>query len=319
MLPVSAPIEMNRELKLTRAGRYFLLVIVLCLGLSFSLTHNLLFLLSSLFSALFLINAFSVFRAAADLRAELFEVEALYAERRGLIGVSLWPKRHHFYGWGRVGIVGQGFEPVDKPVSELNPREPASFHLAVVPERRGRLEVEEIRFTSSYPFGLTMVRISIKNHRLPFVYPSLLEEMPRRLESERKVTGVQSGDRGDFNYVTNYRAGDDVRLIHWRKSTLTQDPILLRERVNRDQFNAFCFLPDPCPHFEYAVSAMATFASEQSQMPGWTVLTNKGLLEVQSPDHFLEILAEIEPLNEIPDDAEVQELRAVRASDLLPS
>ena len=111
-----------------------------------------------------------------------------------------------------------------------------------------------------------------------------------------------------------------MRRIHWKKSTLLENPVLKKNLVKVEVVEPKLFVPDACIHFEYAVSVMATRAVTGWVLDGWEMLTREGVVRAVTPDTMLELLALIEPLNDrdLLSQYESGDYQVLYASDLKP-
>lgn len=151
------------------------------------------------------------------------------------------------------------------------------------------------------------------------VYPGLLEQVPALLSSEEKGTGQTPISSGDYQYLSTYQPGDDVRLIHWKRSTLLDEPVIRKDLMATQRSEPRLFIPDACPNFEFAISAMATwFAS--NEFSGWAIYSKEGVQPLASWDEAMSVLALVQPLTGSPDRDSIFELgySALYASQLCP-
>jgi len=101
----------------------------------------------------------------------------------------------------------------------------------MVPRRRGRIRMESLRLSTTFPFGL--VRASRR-----FDQPASLLVWPARgrlttaligkgaSESASTAPSVRAGGQDDFYGLREYRLGDNARWIHWRRSAGRAEPVI---------------------------------------------------------------------------------------------
>ena len=69
-----------------------------------------------------------------------------------------------------------------------------------------------------------------------------------------------------------------MRNIHWKKSTLLeQNPVMVRDLTRAKVIEPKLFVADPCPQFEFAVSALATHGVQATSLAGWSIATETGI------------------------------------------
>lgn len=103
-----------------------------------------------------------------------------------------------------------------------------------VPAGRGRLEFSEIRVACSFPFGFI-------NRAVHFIKPQSVVVYPRVGELTRGIamrcreslsggalTANVRGGQDEFYGLREYRPGDNIRTIHWRRTARTGE-LMVRE------------------------------------------------------------------------------------------
>jgi hypothetical protein len=206
-------------------------------------------------------------------------------------------------------------EPVYLP--DIKPSGELEVKVQMTPEKRGALRVVSFQCETAYPFGMFRGVIDIAMEQELVVYPELLPTLPGLLRSEHVARGYAPHNSGDYQYLSGYRPGDDVRLIHWRKSTLSENPVLKRDLIQSEVVEPRVFVPDPCDHFEYAVSAMATYFHGHDST-GWSIYTSEGIQPVDGPEDMLRYLAFVQPLASRPAAEDGDNVFYLYASQLNP-
>jgi len=285
------------SLKLTRAGKIFGIAIALVLVPAYLLAVNLMFLMAALFLA---ILAHNLIYAALSLRGAalaLVDQPELYARTPASFAFLLrTPQRRLRPRQLRVTLEAAGArcESVEMPQSADSGE--TMVEVLVEPERRGWVNLRRCRLRTDFPFGLACAYVDSPLDRRLLAYPQLLEETPSRLSAESLARGLAPRGGSDYQYLGSYRPGDDVRMIHWRKSTLLETPVLRRDLTSVDIVEPRMFVPDSCPHFEYAISALARLFAEGPFPQGWTILTSQGEKRLTTRAEALEALALAQPL-----------------------
>jgi uncharacterized protein (DUF58 family) len=110
----------------------------------------------------------------------------------------------------------------------------------VVPTRRGLCRIDALRLASKFPFGLfkRLQTLQLPDHVL--VWPALWQPRANWLARSRWTSqprNIRNGavQRGtdEFFGIREYRPGDNVRWIHWRRSA-SLDRVVIREMVDAD-------------------------------------------------------------------------------------
>ena len=214
--------------RLSRLGRYWLLVSLLLLGIGYFKSINLLTLLSWLLLALFGWNYLIAGRALWSLQSRRRIDGPIFAGspfRVDLESANLGP------------AIGQ---PVD--VRESGPAEgqrwflpevrcfaSVSFRREVVLPVRGRVAWKALEVVAGYPFGL-VERVAVLGTDVDLVVLPPLGRLHRgRLRRLLSMTGLASSHarptnrrhataQSEFHGLRTFRSGDSPRWIHWRMS-----------------------------------------------------------------------------------------------------
>jgi uncharacterized protein (DUF58 family) len=122
-------------------------------------------------------------------------------------------------------------------VAYVPPGQTRRAEVRIVPVLRGLCRMDEIRLASKFPFGLCKHLRGIHQPEQLLVWPALGRlkiDWLGRTSRSGPVRPTRSGQwqRGadEFFGVREYRAGDNVRWIHWRRSA-SLDRVLIREMV----------------------------------------------------------------------------------------
>jgi len=99
------------------------------------------------------------------------------------------------------------------------------------PTRRGRLKLQQIRLSSGFPFGLLRKSITVDQEQEFLVHPRTVELRPNVLQwvrgrgSEGVRASARVGAGEEYYGVRDYRIGDSMRQISWRRSATMDKPI----------------------------------------------------------------------------------------------
>ena len=290
--------EMETKIRIPKAGKLFLGMLLVIFLPAYTLSVNLMHLLGSLFAGAFVFNVFSAYWNLRGLHLEVKAPAGLYAGGIARLKIAVRNEKTFFFKSHFIHLR-----------LWADQRRTGSQTLAVIPARgksladfpletphRGWLNLTAGELTSAYPFGLVEYTVTYPLTRRLLIYPKLLSHAPLLQGAENKAMGLVPQKSDDFQYLSAYRPGDDVRLIHWRKSTLLDTPVLRRTLSRSDLAEPKTFYPDACPQFEYAISTMATYFCETDFAQGWRVLTAEGICDIKNREQMLAYLALIQPL-----------------------
>ena len=107
------------------------------------------------------------------------------------------------------------------------PRMTAAVPTEFIPKRRGLHEMHRYQLSTSFPFGFVKRAITGGHKDAVLIYPAAGEVDPRLLAMCRsaETTGAtvrpRPGGADEFYGVNEFRAGDNPRLIYWRRSART--------------------------------------------------------------------------------------------------
>jgi uncharacterized protein (DUF58 family) len=96
-----------------------------------------------------------------------------------------------------------------------------------MPKRRGLHELDRYQLSTSFPFGFVKRALSRRDKDAVLILPALAEVNRRLLAQARSAenTGAsmrpRPGGMDEFYGVKEHRAGDNPRLIYWRRSART--------------------------------------------------------------------------------------------------
>jgi uncharacterized protein (DUF58 family) len=151
----------------------------------------------------------------------------------------------------------------------------------VVPTRRGLCRIDALRLASKFPFGLfkRLRTLELPDHVL--VWPALWQPRANWLARSRRASQPRNIRNGPVHHGTDeffgireYRPGDNVRWIHWRRSA-SLDRVVVREMVDADPGRVTLALetaagPADTDTLDALVSAAASLACDALER-GWHV------------------------------------------------
>jgi len=280
----------------TKNGKIFLVIFIGCLLLSYWVKQSLLFLLSSFFLSFLLVDFLLSFLLLRGLKIGLDGFVDGFAGTEGVARVTFKGKFHpkvqklgdiwmdaSFSGWNKDWT------------SEVS----QTGELPLLRKRRGQLHLEKITLHSGFAFGFFQLDLPFTINRQVFIFPSPVSEF-NSIQQMEGSGNQQSSLFDEFNLLEPYRPGDDVRRIHWKKSTLSDIPLVKKSRGEMKVELASLFIPDPTPFFEQALCRLTRLVLDHDTME-WSMLLQAG--EIRSYDcvrGFLKDLAVVHPLNHKP-------------------
>lgn len=236
----------RRHLRFTREGRVFVFV---TFGLGFAAVNtgtNLMYLVFGFMLSLIVLSGILSEHVLRRLRVERSLPSRAFVGQPALIEVQAFN--------GKERLVSYSVEVEDQAVSEPNERRcyflkvpPGQSQAATyrrVPQRRGILEFAAFRVSTRFPFGLFEKWREFDAPAELLVYPALL---PTRLpegvsREEGHESGASKGRGTETRELREYRVGDEVRSIHWRRSAAMGKPVV--REYEREAAALFCFVLD---------------------------------------------------------------------------
>ncbi|CAM2005421.1 DUF58 domain-containing protein [Acanthopleuribacter pedis] len=291
-------------------------------GVSYLTTNSTIFLFSSIFSAILVYSFFYLRFLFPKLDIKVRNPSELFAGRDGSFEIHLKSHNRRLpFGPLEITFVTDQDDVTFQTVVPSVPAHEEVVHtIHLTPKKRGRLKIIEVYLQSAVPFGLFARRQSLVLDQELLIFPEILDKVQRLPHSEEPRTGLEPQQSEDFQYLSPYQSGDDIRMIHWRKSATSQIPIVRRDFQKKERVDPRIFLADTCPHFEYAIKVMATWVVEDQGFDDWAVFAQHGLQQPTDQAQMLAILAEAEAVN--PEQAgnllSNTRRRVMRASELHP-
>ena len=115
-------------------------------------------------------------------------------------------------------------EPAEAWIMHAGPRETVHTSAILVPRRRGRLRMKQIEAKSSFPFGLIGKSVRVIKEMETLIFPRTLPLRRSAIEALLGSSGMggrsahRAGHGGDFFGVREYREGDSLRSIAWKRT-----------------------------------------------------------------------------------------------------
>lgn len=291
------PPQLKPGLRFTPRGKLFLLATTIAALAAYLLNHNLVMLASAMLFAIPIYQYIYLKLAMGNCQVELTWPEQFFNKRTSHLKVMLTRKAILPLSSIKLSIMLSQGKPIAHTFQDIQSKVQTTAEVPFTPSKRGLLYSNAWFISSSAPFGLLQITQRHSWQLQKIVFPELLGQLPPSLQSVSDQKGALPKQSNDFQYLDTYRTGDDVRMIHWRKSTLNEMPVMRRDQSREETLPSKTLVPDPSPYFEHAVKALTTFFHSQQYMRTWLVLEPQGLREIGDQHEMLAYLALVQPLD----------------------
>ena len=270
----SAKRRARRRGWLTREGKAFVLVTVGVGIAAVNTGNNLLYLMLALMLSILLLSMVLSEVALARIRVRRKLPDRAFAGTTCVVEITLANSKKRVPSYSLEVEDRVRNEPTERRCYFLKVG-PASEQVAGyrrTPSRRGVLELTEFRLGTRYPFGLVEKTRLVDAPDELIVYPRIVPVEPVALRALVEGADRASGRPGPGTEVSGlrgYRAGDEARAIHWRR-TATLGRLVVRER-ERDAAGRLTLLVDNARPadaddeweraFEHGISRAASIAA----------------------------------------------------------
>jgi uncharacterized protein (DUF58 family) len=199
-------------LRPTRYGLFFLAMLAALLIGSINHNNNFGYLLTFLLGGMVLVSLFHTFANLTGISLHPMACRPVFAGDTASFSFFLHATADKIAIAGRIGQVTSA--PVDCITGAA-----ASITIPVPTTRRGMLTIQSITLVTSFPLSLLEMRTTVPVTSQCLVYP-------RPLRSQLVATGhgdpdgdespVPSAGETEFDELSPYRVGDDIRRAHWK-------------------------------------------------------------------------------------------------------
>lgn len=224
-----------RRLRLTREGRYFLLI-TFCVGFAAINTgNNLLYLLFGMFLSLIIVSGVMSELSLRQLTVSRRLPPRAQVGRAHLVEIEVYNHKQRIPSYAIEVEDLRAGQPADKRCFFLK-ISPHSAQVAAyrrTPARRGRDHHIGFRLATRFPFGLFEKSRDVTSEGDLIIYPAVDPLVLPPDEQGDRLGGVLTLGRGTGDETASVRLmrdGDDPRDIFWRKSAQTEQ-MVVRERV----------------------------------------------------------------------------------------
>ena len=220
-------LKMPRSLRATRAGWSYIAIVF---GVGFAAQNtgnNLLYLVLALMLAFLVLSGLLSEASLRGLRVERRLPRELFARTPNRVTLRLYNDQKRVPSFAislddRIATregphsVGRTF------VLRIKSGEAADRSYVLEPDRRGDLCFISCRLSTRFPFGLFVKSVDLEIESSALVYPQLLEtdweadSARNTWDSDDPRSDSRDGD--EIAGVREYKDGDSMRRIHWRRS-----------------------------------------------------------------------------------------------------
>lgn len=267
----------NEGVRLTWGGVLFLLGVVLIGLTAVDADINLLLLMFGFCIGAYFVNATYGWRSLRHLRVRRIVPESIVAGQPFQLRYIV--SNEHRWAIARSVILEDVFPNGSRDgapqafIRSLRPGESVTLNVPFVCHRRGRIPLDAVRFISRFPFNLVTKAVRLKTSQELIVCPALgrmlIDPGSAARSTEAAASAANSGrSRGDEEYsgIREYRHGDSVRKIYWRRSARTGQ-LVIRETTQSVHKLYWCVIDsrsnardaDETAALEATMSAAATF------------------------------------------------------------
>jgi uncharacterized protein (DUF58 family) len=224
-----------RRLRLTREGRYFLLI-TFCVGFAAINTgNNLLYLLFGMFLSLIIVSGVMSELSLQKLTVVRRLPPRAQVGRAHLVEIEVYNHKQRIPSYAIEVEDLRAGQPADKRCFflKISPRSAQVAAYRRTPARRGRDHHVGFRLATRFPFGLFEKSRDVASEGDLVIYPAVDALVLPPDEAGDRLGGVLTLGRGTGDETAGVRPmrdGDDPRDIYWRKSTQS-DQRVVRERV----------------------------------------------------------------------------------------
>ncbi len=224
-----------RKLKLTKEGKYYLLITLLVGFAAVNTGNNLLYLLLGMFLSLIVVSSVMSELSLRHLTVVRRLPPRAQVGRPHLVEIEVFNHKQQVPSYAIEVEDLRAGQPADKRCFflKISPRSAQVAAYRRTPARRGRDRHVGFRVATRFPFGLFEKSREISAEGDLIIYPAVdAVTLPQDEGGERQgaASSLGRGTGDEILGVRPMRDGDDPRDIYWRKSTLATE-MVIRERV----------------------------------------------------------------------------------------
>ncbi len=211
----------KREVRLSRPGKVF---VGLTLALGFAAVNtgnNVLFLLVSMMLSLMVLSGFVALANIWRVEVRLQPGQILSAEETG----DLLLRIHNNKPWP-LWLMELQLGASRQAVTRIAARQEAVLTLRWCPPRRGQPPLPVLKMGSAFPFSFVWrgQQIPVSGADMPWVAPAEGLAVPAlRDPGEKHEATDKAGGQGDFLWIRDWRPGESLHQIVWRRVDWSQN------------------------------------------------------------------------------------------------
>ncbi len=223
-----------RQLKLTREGRYFILITFFVGFAAINTGNNLLYLMLGMLLSLIIVSGLLSETSLRHLTVVRRLPQRAQVGRAHLVEIEVFNQKQRLPSYAIEVEDLRAGQPADKRCFflKISPKSAQVAAYRRTPGRRGPDQHVGFRIATRFPFGLFEKSREIELVGTLLVYPAvdpirLPSEIPGAKGGANQTEGRGTGD--EIMGIRPMREGEDARDIYWRRSVLP-DQVMLKER-----------------------------------------------------------------------------------------
>ena len=258
----------HRSTRLTSEGLQFLFF-TLAVGIAAINTgNNLFYLMLSMLLSIILVSGIVAEYCLRGLTFHRHLPDLLFAHEPATASLVVKNRKSRFPSFSLSLFDVCDGQDIDRGrvIRELLPGASTLLSYPLVAARRGRIRLDGVRVTTSFPFGLFLKKAyyPLEGEAVvcPEIKPLADEVLQDLLAAGQEHTAHRKGYGSDLYNLRLYQAGDDSRAIHW-VTTARTSKLTIRETEAESQRRASIYLSLLAPdshdaEFEEAVAYTAS-------------------------------------------------------------
>ena len=223
----------RRHLRVTREGKWFILVTLGVGVAAFNTGNNLLYLVLGFMLSLIVLSGILSELVLRRVRVQRRLPGRWFAQATRPVELVVHNDKARTPSLSlQVEELAEGTAAPSCYVLKVAPKSMQAASYRLTPTRRGPLRFIGLRVATRYPFGIFEKRRFVELRDEALIYPALLPGSCRSEAAHRAGAQVPLGTVGSGQELAGlraYRAEDEARAIHWKRSAALGE-IVVRER-----------------------------------------------------------------------------------------
>tara|TARA_R110001592_G_scaffold171117_4_gene409253 strand:+ start:19207 stop:20250 length:1044 start_codon:yes stop_codon:yes gene_type:complete len=198
----------------TKVGFNFFLLILLCWLVATNYENNVVFAITCLLTALFLVGILHSFINMSGLSITFVHATPVFTGETLSVEVMLSQKHARYRNGLRFS-----FDGGEITTASIQGKENVRVRLSVLAPKRGHYNPGRLKVESVYPLGLLRVWTKIDLNINCLVYPRPIFGSHEHLNTSGRGEGALQHDEGseDFVGLKHYQPGDSLKRIAWKQ------------------------------------------------------------------------------------------------------